>query len=50
VGTLSCRAFVNIPIEILSGKDDHANRLSLQKNDFVFEALSEREKIERKLK
>jgi hypothetical protein len=47
-GTLSCKAFSKIPIEILSGANSHSKPFPSQNNDFVFEAMSEKAKLERK--
>ena len=35
-GSLKCKAFDKIPIEILSGENDHEKPLPGQKGDFVF--------------
>jgi len=35
----NCKAFKDIPYEILSGENDHSEPLEDQKNDIVFEPL-----------
>lgn len=35
-----CLAFNRIPMEIISGKNDHAKPLPKQKNDIVFEQVN----------
>lgn len=35
----NCKAFKRIPIQILSGENDHSKPLPSQKNNIVFEPL-----------
>lgn len=40
IGNLKCFAFDNkIPIEIITGKNNHKSKLANQKNDLIFEKL-----------
>ena len=39
-----CKAFEDIPKEILNGENDHTKPLSDQKNEIVFETIDDAEK------
>ncbi len=41
--TLNCKAFEDIPEEILNGENDHTKPLSNQKNEIVFEPIENAE-------
>ena len=38
INAFTCRAFLDIPDEILSGKNDHSKPLSNQDNSIIFES------------